>query len=127
MRISLIIAVVLVGWSTAHAADESSSSASVVIEGRIWTADAHKPWAEALAIQGDKILAVGSREDVAKYRGEKSRVIAAGDGMVVPGMIDSHIHLIDGGLRLSCVQLRDAASREEFVRRLSEFAKKQER
>ena len=45
--------------------------------------------------------------------------------MVVPGLIDSHIHLIDGGLRLSSVQLRDAGSREEFVRRISEYTHKQ--
>jgi predicted amidohydrolase YtcJ len=127
MRFTLIIAVLVIGSGTAHAADEGTSSASLLIEGRIWTADSQKPWAEAVAIQGEKILAVGSREDVAKYRGEKTRVIDAGDGLVVPGMIDSHIHLIDGGLRLSGVQLRDATSRDEFVRRLGDFAKKQER
>ena len=98
----------------------------MIIEGRVWTADTDKPWADAVAIAGEKIIAVGSREDVAKYRGDDTRMVDAGDGLVVPGMCDSHIHLIDGGLRLSGVQLRDAATREEFVRRIGEFAKKQE-
>ncbi len=101
--------------------------ATILIEGSVWTADTHRPLAEAVAIRGDKIVAVGSRDELQKYRGDKTQVIDAGDGMVVPGLIDSHIHLIDGGLRLASVQLRDAASRDEFVRRIGEFAKKQER
>jgi predicted amidohydrolase YtcJ len=80
-----------------------------------------------VAIRGDTIVAVGSRDALQKYRGDKTQVIDAGDGLVVPGLIDSHIHLIDGGLRLASVQLRDASSRDEFVRRIGEFAKKQER
>jgi predicted amidohydrolase YtcJ len=97
------------------------------MEGRIWTADAHRPWVEAVAIRDEKIAAVGSRDELQKYRGKNTHIIDAGDGLVVPGLIDSHIHLTDGGLRLASVQLRDAATREEFVRRIGEFAKKQER
>src|SRR5205807_8046677 len=73
----------------------------------------------------DKIIAVGSRDEVEPYRGAKTLVIDAGAGMVVPGLIDSHIHLIDGGLQLASVQLRDAGSRDEFVRRIGEYARKQ--
>ena len=56
-------------------------------------------------MRDEKIVAVGSREELQKYRGDATRVIDAGDGLVVPGLIDSHIHLIDGGLRLASVQL----------------------
>jgi predicted amidohydrolase YtcJ len=56
--------------------------------------------------------------------GNETTVIDAGNGLVVPGLIDTHIHLVDGGLQLTRVQLRDARSREEFARRLAEFAKK---
>ena len=100
--------------------------ATILIQGRIWTSDPHRPWAEAIAVRDEKIVAVGSREELQKYRGDKTQVIDAGDGMVVPGLIDSHIHLIDGGLRLASVQLRDANSRDEFVRRIGDYAKKQE-
>lgn len=109
----------------AEAAD--NSSATILIQGRIWTADKNRPWAEAVAIRDDKIAAVGSRDDVQKLRGSETRFIDAGDGLVVPGLIDAHIHLIDGGLHLASVQLRDATTHEDFVRRLGEFAKKQER
>ena len=105
--------------------DKTNSPATMLVVGRIWTADDRHPWAEAVAVRDDKIAAVGMRDELDRYRGEKTRVIDAGTGMVVPGMIDSHIHLIDGGLQLASVQLRGAASRDEFVRRIGEYAKKQ--
>ncbi len=113
--------------ATAAAKDATDAPATILIEGRVWTGDVHRPRAEAVAIRDDKIVAVGSRDELQKYRGDKTQVIDAGDGLVVPGLFDSHIHLIDGGLRLASVQLRDASSRNEFVRRIGEFAKKQER
>ena len=126
MRFTIGIAVVLIFPAGIRAVESSTAPATLIIEGRVWTADSDKPWADAVALAGEKILAVGSRDDVAKHRGNDTRMVDAGDGLVVPGMCDSHIHLIDGGLRLSGVQLRDAATREEFVRRIGEFAKKQE-
>ena len=107
----------------AKGADEAP--ATIFVTGHIWTADARRPWAEAVALRDEKIVAVGSREELTRYRGDKTRVIDASGGMVVPGLIDSHIHLIDGGLRLSSVQLRDAGSQDEFVRRIGEYARKQ--
>jgi predicted amidohydrolase YtcJ len=96
----------------------------MLVTGRIWTGDARRPWADAVAVRDDRVIAVGSRDEVEHFRGEKTRAVDAKSGMVVPGLIDSHIHLIDGGLQLSSVQLRDAKTREEFVRRIGEFAKK---
>jgi predicted amidohydrolase YtcJ len=106
----------------AQAASSAVKQATVVVEGRVWTGDARRPWAEAVAARGEKIIAVGSRGNVAKFRGDQTQMIDAGDGLVVPGLIDSHIHLIDGGERLASVQLRDADSRDEFVRRIAEHA-----
>lgn len=99
--------------------------ATMIVVGRIWTADDRRPWAEAVAVRDNKLIAVGTRDELERYRGGKTRVIDAGAGMVVPGMIDSHIHLIDGGLQLASVQLRGATSRDEFVRRIGEYVKKQ--
>jgi predicted amidohydrolase YtcJ len=110
---------------SAWADDQAGKAATLLIRGRIWTADAERPWAEAVAIRDDKIVAVGSRADVSRLVGSDSEVIEAGDGLVVPGLIDTHIHLVDGGLQLTRVQLRDTGSREELARRLAEFSKKQ--
>src|SRR5262245_25849220 len=87
---------------------EKPKPATMVVEGRIWTGDSHRPFVEAIAVSDDKIVAIGSREELAPYRGKDTKVFDAGAGMVVPGLIDSHIHLVDGGLQLSGVQLRDA-------------------
>ena len=105
-------------------ADAAAQPATMVVRGKIWTADEERPRAEAVAVRGDKIVAVGSFNEIAPLVDANTEVIEAGDGMVVPGLIDSHIHLIDGGLNLASVQLREAATREEFVRRIKERAEK---
>src|SRR5262245_57176895 len=101
-------------------ADEVTPPATLVVRGKIWTGDAKRPWAEAVAARDEEIVAVGTRDEIAPLVGAATQAIDAGDGMVVPGLIDSHIHLVDGGLNLKNVQLRDATTREEFVRRLKE-------
>src|SRR5437773_1146639 len=78
---------------TLRAADiEKPTPATMLVVGRIWTADTRRPLAEAVAVRDDKIVAVGSRDELRPYRGAKTQVIDAGPGMVVPGLIDSHIH-----------------------------------
>lgn len=106
---------------------EATSPGATLVKGRIWTGNLEQPWAEGAAIRDDKIVFVGPLAEATKQAGPEAKVIDAGDGLVVPGMIDSHIHLVDGGFRLASVQLRDAASREEFVRRIGEFAKRPRR
>jgi predicted amidohydrolase YtcJ len=127
MRLFTLLAASILLTQSAFAAPTDGEPASVIIEGRIWTADSHRRFAEAVAVRGEKIVAVGSRDDLQKFRGEQTRVIDAAGGLVVPGLIDAHIHLIDGGLRLASVQLREAKTREEFVKRLADYTKKQER
>ncbi|MCC6492128.1 MAG: amidohydrolase [Pirellulales bacterium] len=110
--------------TSVEAADGAAGVGTIVV-GRVWTGAAAQPWAEAVAIEGERITAVGSKGEALKRLGDRAAgalVIDAGEGLVIPGLIDSHIHLIDGGLHLTSVQLRDAASREEFVRRIAEFA-----
>ena len=97
--------------------------ATLVISGaRVWTGNPAQPWAEAVAAQGDRILAVGSTEQVMRLVGTKTRIIQANGGMLVPGFIDAHVHFTSGGAGLASVQLRDAATREEFVQRIAEYA-----
>jgi len=97
-----------------------SSASLAIVNARVWTGDSARPWAEAIAINGDTIVAVGSSAEVRKLGAE--RVVDAKGGMVTPGFIDSHVHFVTGGFRLSSVQLRDAKTPEEFVRRIREFA-----
>jgi hypothetical protein len=97
-------------------------AAVILTNGKIWTGDAQRPWAEAVAIEGNRITAVGSTAEVAKR--PEAQVIDLKGRLAVPGFIDNHVHFIDGGMELSRVQLRDAATPQEFARRIGEYAKR---
>jgi predicted amidohydrolase YtcJ len=92
-----------------------------VVNARIWTGDRAAPWAEGLAVSGERIVAVGTNDEIRRVAAGVT-ALDAGRRLIVPGFIDAHVHFVDGGFRLASVQLRDAASREEFVRRIAAFA-----
>jgi predicted amidohydrolase YtcJ len=92
-----------------------------IVNGRVWTGNAAQPWAEAIAIEGDRISGVGSTKDIRAMAGRQREIDARG-GLVTPGFIDSHIHLLAGGFRLTEVQLRRVSSRDGFVEALRAFA-----
>jgi predicted amidohydrolase YtcJ len=98
--------------------------ASIVIFGKVWTGDTAHPAATGLAIVGDTIAAVGDSAEIARWVGEGTEVIAA-PGLVVPGFADGHTHFIDGGFQLGQIDLRDARSPEEFIRRIAAYARTQ--
>jgi predicted amidohydrolase YtcJ len=93
-----------------------------VVNARVWTGDLRRPWADAVAAAGDRISTVGSSAEVRKAVTPSTQVIDARGRMLVPGFIDSHIHFLEGGVGLASVQLRDARTRDEFVRRIADFA-----
>lgn len=95
-----------------------------IIEGKTWTGNPAQPWAEAFAIRGDSIIAVGTAEEMKALQGAHTGTsVFRKEQLVVPGFIDTHTHFLEGGFNLSSVQLRDATSREEFVNRIKMFAK----
>ncbi|MDH3988304.1 MAG: amidohydrolase [Gammaproteobacteria bacterium] len=103
---------------------EAPETASLVIrDARVWTGNADQPWAEAVASRGDSIIAVGSNTEIEALIGEDTEVISVTGSMLVPGFIDTHVHFIASGSGLASVQLRDAATPEEFSARIGEFAK----
>ena len=94
----------------------------IIQNANIWTGDAARPRASAIAASRDRITTVGNDGDVRELIGPKTIVIDADGGFVTPGFIDSHIHFLMGGFRLASVQLRDVRSRDELTRRVREFA-----
>jgi predicted amidohydrolase YtcJ len=95
----------------------------ILLNSRIWTGDAKNPEAEALAVRGGIISALGSSESIEKLKGPGSTVIDGRGRRVVPGFNDAHVHFFSGGASLASVQLRDAKSTSEFRDRIAAFAK----
>lgn len=103
-------------------AQEQPTATLAVTGARIWTGDDARPWAEAMAVDGERILAVGSDADVAPYIAASTERIDGG-ALVVPGFIDTHVHFLDGGEALESVQLRDVTSREQFRQRFADYVR----
>ncbi|HWT01096.1 MAG TPA: amidohydrolase [Pyrinomonadaceae bacterium] len=96
----------------------------VVVNARVRTMDEKQPAAEAVAVYGNRVVAVGSTAEVRKLAGARTRVVDAGGRLVLPGFNDAHVHFLSGGFQLASVDLRDAATPQEFGERIRRFAQK---
>ena len=115
----------LIFMTGVHVNSQSRPSATLIVTNAvIYTVDKQHPRAEAVAVIGDRIVAVGSRAEVDLWRGPQTKVINAGGKLVVPGFNDSHLHFISGGEQLNQVNLTDAASSQEFAKRIAAQVKK---
>jgi predicted amidohydrolase YtcJ len=111
------------GAANPDAAGDSHPAADLIIhDARVWTVNAAQPQAEAVAVLNGRITAVGSDAAVLLWRGPNTRVIDAKGRRLLPGLNDAHVHFADGGAALSAVQLNDAASLKEFVKRIADYA-----
>ena len=96
----------------------------VLRNGKIWTVNEKQPEAEAVAVLGNRIIAVGSNLEIRKFIGKQTRIIDLQNRRVVPGFNDAHVHFFNGGAGLASVQLRDAKTQDEFKNRIAAFAAK---
>src|SRR6266581_8907295 len=95
----------------------------LITHGMVWTGlSTGNPQPGGVAIRGGTILAVGDSASLARYVGGGTKVIDARSGLVAPGFADGHTHFIGGGFQLASIDLRDAATPQEFVRRIKDYA-----
>jgi predicted amidohydrolase YtcJ len=85
--------------SAALCADDAAST-EVLYHAHVFTAEYDHPYADAVAIRGDRIIAVGDLAAVEKAAGPSARRVDLKGKFLMPGMIDGHAHPIDGGLTL---------------------------
>jgi predicted amidohydrolase YtcJ len=90
----------------------------IVRNGRIWTGDTARPSAEALAVRGERLIAVGSNAEVDRHRSPRTRVIDASGRFVTPGFIDDHTHFSQAGALLIGANLLDVSSAAPFASRV---------
>ncbi|MEO1199691.1 MAG: amidohydrolase, partial [Pseudomonadota bacterium] len=77
----------------------------IVLNGRIKTMDPANPTAEAVAVSGDRIAAVGANADIEALRGPDTRVVDAAGASVLPGIVEAHMHLFPGAADARNLQL----------------------
>ena len=110
------------------ACDPPRTADIMITGGLVWTGlSSGGPQRGAVAIARGKILAVGDSAELARYVGPRTEVVRADGGLVLPGLADAHTHFTDGGLKLASLDLRDAATPQEFVRRIAAFAQTRKR
>lgn len=90
--------------------------------GKVWTADAATPLAEAVAVRDGKVVFVGSDAETAAWRGPKTEVIPLGGRLVTPGFEDAHLHLMSGARNLERVDLSGEATLAGLQERIRRFA-----
>jgi predicted amidohydrolase YtcJ len=96
----------------------------IIVNATVHTMDPGQAVAQAIAILGDRIVAVGTDKEIKKLAGPLTRTIDAKKQLVLPGFNDSHVHFLSGGFQLSSVDLRDADSPQEFADRVRRFSEK---
>lgn len=100
--------------------DSMAAADLVLLNGKLYTADPAHPSAQAMAVEGGKVVKVGTDAEIKALADSKTKVIDLGGKRVMPGMIDSHSHAIFGGLELSAASLADEedVSTAELEKRL---------
>jgi predicted amidohydrolase YtcJ len=108
----------------ASAQRKTQPADTIVLHGKIYTLNPKQAWAEALAIRGERIVAVGSDTDITNLQSKDTKVIDAKGRLVLPGFTDCHIHFIDGSFSLGRVNLEDAKDAADIQQRLREYGGK---
>jgi predicted amidohydrolase YtcJ len=103
-------------------ANPTANTADTIIQNaHIYTVNPQQPWAEAVAISGDKILAVGSAKETQKYRRPSTKIIDAQGRLVLPGFTDGHIHFLDGCFSLQRINLEGTKTVAEIQQRIKAY------
>jgi predicted amidohydrolase YtcJ len=97
---------------------------TIITNAKVLTMDEARPRAEAVAFAGGRILAVGDRAEVEALAGPDTRIVDAGGRTLLPGFVESHLHLVLGGNELTQLQLGGVSGFEELARLFRDFAAK---
>src|SRR5207237_905018 len=101
----------------------NSHADRIVRNARLWTDGAPRGGADALAIAGGRIVAIGTARDLDPLVGPRTQVLDAAGGSVTPGIVDAHIHRVDWALGLGEVALDGCATRAEALSRVAAHAR----
>lgn len=115
----------LLSFALAVLAPSQTAPTLILVNGKVWTGTPKQPLAEAVAITGDHITAVGTSAEIERLDTAKAGRIDLNGELAIPAFNDSHVHLLSGGLNLAGPQLRFSKSQEDFRNTLSVYTQKQ--
>lgn len=124
LAVLLVTLCLLASTLMAQTNDQPMLADLVIINANVHTMNRQQAMAQAVAVYGNRIVAVGSNDEIKKLAGGRTRVIDAGGRLLLPGFNDSHVHFLSGGAQLSSVDLRDAKTPQEFAERIRRFSEK---
>ena len=119
---SLVIVALATSCNQSESPDTATGADSVYRNGRLYTVDANRSWAEAVAITNGRISYVGSDDGAATHIGSNTTVIDLGGRMMLPAFQDVHIHPISGGIEASACDLNGLAGLAEYRSTIGEYA-----
>jgi predicted amidohydrolase YtcJ len=118
---SAVLSMVLLGMASVVVRAQDSVTL-LLVNGKIWTVNPQQKEAEAVAVAGNRIVAVGTTSELSKLKQPRTQVIDLEGKRVLPGFNDAHVHFYSGGASLAGPQLRYSKSEQEFRATLAAFA-----
>src|SRR5690606_30727251 len=117
-----VVPAIIVALSAVVLAQQPTVPDLVLLNGRVYTVDPSRPWAEAVAITGDRIVAVGTTPGIRALAGPRTRTLDLRGAFVAPGFNDAHVHIDATGALLVGVNLLDVHEPNAFRARIREAA-----
>lgn len=94
-----------------------------IVNAHVVTLNPSMPYARAVAVQGNEIVAVGSNEEIRRFVGRKTRIVDAENGTLVPGLADCHVHMTGFGFLLQALDLGNIGSIKEMQQKLRQYSR----
>ena len=120
MKIIIILLLSLLFFQNCN--DQNTTADVVYTNAYFYTVNDENPLASEIAVKNDKFIYVGKKTPHS-FIDEGTLVIDLKGKFVLPGFIDSHLHFMDGGFSISSIDLRNAASKDEFIKKIENYAK----
>jgi len=125
-RYALWSLIVLQLQTVAAAQPNAAEPADTVFRGGgVFTVDATRRWAEAVAVRAGRIVYVGTDAGLVRWIGPKTRSVDLKGKMLLPGFHDSHVHLVGGGIELAECDLNDLTTIEQVLTAVREYARRE--
>jgi predicted amidohydrolase YtcJ len=121
LRRTAVAATLALGAAVAPAGAAETADL-LFVGGAVYTVDAARSWASAVAVSDGRIIYVGDDAGARTFAGASTRVVELGGKMLLPGFHDSHVHLASGGYELLLCDLNESKSADEVVARIERCA-----